>query len=146
MIIWRISRFHDLSGRGTVKTFGRWHAIGTRMVYTADCPAAALLEICAHTSAENLPSSFNLLKIDGPDTSLEEIGPHELPEDWTARMAVTQQIGATWLESRRSALLRVPSVLVPETWNYLLNPAHPDAGLFEIERSYEYPFDLRLKG
>lgn len=146
MIIWRISRFHNLSGQGTVKTFGRWHAIGTRMVYTADCPAAALLEICAHTSAENLPPTFTLLRISGPDISFEEIGLGELPVDWVAQMEVTQRIGAAWLESRRSPVLRVPSVLVPETWNYLLNPAHPDAGLFSIEHSYEYPFDLRLKG
>ena len=62
------------------------------------------------------------------------------------QMESTQLIGAAWLESRRSSVLRVPSVLVPETWNYLLNPAHPDASLFQIERSYDYPFDLRLKG
>ena len=145
MIIWRISQFHDLSGRGTVKTHGRWHLIGTRMVYTADCPAAALLEICAHTSAEDLPPTFTLLKISGPDISPEGIGLGDLPANWATQMESTQQIGATWLESRRSPMLRVPSVLVPETWNYLLNPAHPDAAFFQIERSYEYPFDLRLK-
>jgi RES domain-containing protein len=146
MILWRISRFHDLSGRGTVKTYGRWHLIGTRMVYTADCPAAALLEICAHTSAEDLPRTFTLLKISGPDIASEEIELGELPANWATQMESTQLIGAAWLESRRSSVLRVPSVLVPETWNYLLNPAHPDASLFQIERSYDYPFDLRLKG
>jgi RES domain-containing protein len=61
-------------------------------------------------------------------------------------MPITQGIGAKWLENRKSPLLRVPSVLVAETWNFLLNPAHPEATLFRIERSYEYPFDLRLKG
>jgi RES domain-containing protein len=146
MILWRISQFHDLSGRGTMNTFGRWHVLGTRMVYTADCPATALLEICAHTSADDLPPTFTLLKIEGPDTSVNEVEPNVLPTDWAAQMTVTQGIGGKWLEEQRSALLRVPSVLVPETWNFLLNPAHPDAPLFRIEHSYEYPFDLRLKG
>jgi len=145
MIVWRISQFHNLNGWGTVKTYGRWHVIGTRMVYTADCPAAALLEICAHTSAEDLPRTFTLLKITGPDVFSEEVGPDQLPGNWATQMELTQQIGADWLQSRRSPMLRVPSVLVPETWNYLLNAAHPDAALFQIERSYEYPFDLRLK-
>ena len=145
MILWRISRFHDLNGWGTVKTYGRWHLIGTRMIYTADCPAGALLEICAHTSAEDLPRTFTLLKISGPDLPSEEIGFGELPADWAAQTELTQEIGAAGLKSRRSPMLRVPSVLVPEAWNYLLNPAHPDASLFQIERNYEYPFDLRLK-
>jgi len=116
------------------------------MVYTAESPAAALLEICAHTSADDLPPSFTLLKIEGPDIAMSEIEPGELPRDWAQQMPITQGIGAKWLENRKSPLLRVPSGLVPETWNFLLNPAHPEATLFRIERSYEYPFDLRLKG
>ena len=60
-------------------------------------------------------------------------------------LKITQGIGVDWLRHGHSALLRVPSVLVPETWNYLLNPKHPDAANFQIEGSYEYPFDLRLK-
>jgi RES domain-containing protein len=72
---------------------------------------------------------------------------------WEARLdfrrwlhfADTQSIGAAWLKARGSALLRVPSALVPETANVLFHPLHPDAASFEIERSYEYPFELRLK-
>jgi RES domain-containing protein len=116
------------------------------MVYMADSAAGALLEICAHTPAENVPKSFTLLKITGPDLSFEEVVLTGLPADWVSVPETTQQIGAEWLRNRRSALLQVPSALVPETANYLLNPLHPDASGFQIERIYEYPFDLRLKG
>ncbi len=123
----------------------RWHVAGHPVVYLAKSPAGALLEICANTSVENVPLNFTLLKIAGEDTPVEEVAPAKLPERWIGEFGITQQIGTEWLQSNRSALLRVPSVLAPETWNYLLNPLHPDAGLFAIERSYEYPFDLRLK-
>jgi RES domain-containing protein len=115
------------------------------MVYTSDSPACALLETCVHIAADDAPSTFTLLRIIGPDLATEEIAPEQLPANWVGNIPVTQQIGADWLASAGSALLRVPCALVPETANYLLNPLHPDAGLFSIERSYEYPFDLRLK-
>jgi RES domain-containing protein len=145
MIFWRISRFHDLRGLGTVKTFGRWHVLGTRMVYTADSPTGALLEICTNTSGDDAPPSFTLLKIVGPDRTVEEVTPSALPMDWVQKHNLTQARGSEWLASGRSALLRVPSALVPESWNYLLNPLHAEAELFRIDRIYEYPFDLRLK-
>jgi RES domain-containing protein len=144
MILWRISPFHDLNGQGGLLFSARWHFAGTPVVYLAESPAGALLEVCANTSADDLPPTFTLLKIEGSSHS-HEIKLDDLPRSWVSQMELTQRLGVEWLESRRSAVLRVPSVLVPETWNYLLNPAHPDAGLFEIERSYEYPFDLRLK-
>ena len=115
------------------------------MVYTSDSAACALLETCVHIAADDAPPTFTLLRIAGPDLATEEIALERLPEDWTTNIVLTRQIGAGWLEGGRSALLRVPCALVPETANYLLNPAHPNAALFQIERSYEYPFDLRLK-
>jgi RES domain-containing protein len=145
MILWRISRHLDLSGEGCVRASGRWNHAGAPMVYTSDSLACALLETCVHLVVDDAPPTFTLLRIAGPDIAMEEISLKKLPENWTSDILTTQNTGVEWLERRRSALLQVPSVLVPETWNYLLNPAHPEAGLFEIERSYKYPFDLRLK-
>ena len=145
MLIWRISRHIDLSGEGCVRAAGRWNLAGAPMVYTSDSPACALLETCVHIVAQETPHSYTLLRITGPDVAIEEIPQNELPAGWTTEISFTQQMGSQWLQSRRSPMLRVPSVLVPETWNYLLNPLHPDASLFTIERHYDYPFDLRLK-
>jgi RES domain-containing protein len=115
------------------------------MVYTSDSPACALLETCVHIAVENAPPSFTLLRIIGPEVTVDEIPLIGLPPNWMNAPVATQHLGAEWLQSNRSALLCVPSVMVPETWNYLLNPRHPDAEFFQIERSYVYPFDLRLK-
>jgi RES domain-containing protein len=115
------------------------------MVYTSDSPACALLETCVHIAADEAPPTFTLLRIAGPDIATEDISLEQLPKGWMSDVVVTQHIGAVWLEGRRSALLRVPSALVPETANFLLNTLHPDAALLQIEHSYEYPFDLRLK-
>jgi RES domain-containing protein len=114
-------------------------------VYLAESPAGALVEVLAHTASGDAPPAYTLLKIVGPDIAIAKIARVELPANWTRNQALTQSIGSNWLESGRSALLQVPSVLVPETWNYLLNPIHAEAARCAIERSYEYPFDLRLK-
>jgi RES domain-containing protein len=146
MVLWRISQFHDLNGEGGLLFSARWHSAGLPVVYLAESPAGALLEICANTSADDLPPTFTLLKIKGPDIPAEEILVDGLPSGWVTSFEFTRGIGTEWLKGQRSALLCVPSALAPETSNYLLNPLHSYAGLFSIEHSYEYPFDLRLKG
>ncbi len=145
MVLWRISRHLDLSGRGGLTIAGRWHHAGAPVVYLAETPSGALVEVCAHTSANDIPPSFTLLKIVGPDLPVEEIEPATLDQDWAVRIEITRELGSEWLKRGSSALLRVPSALVPESANYLLNPLHKDAGLFQIEKSYQYPFDVRLK-
>ena len=145
MLLWRISRFHDLSGLGARKVSARWNIAGPPMVYTSESPASALLEVCVHVVAGKVPETFQLLRISGPDLAVEEVKLDALPSDWIKDLSLTQSVGADWLNRGMSALLRVPSVLAPETWNVLLNPLHPDAASVRIEHHYDYPFDLRLK-
>jgi len=68
----------------------------------------------------------------------------QLPKDWAANLEATQQAGDRWLAEGKSLLLEVPSVLVPETWNALVNPLHREATLLNIVHVYEHPFDTRL--
>jgi RES domain-containing protein len=145
MILWRISRHLDLDGRGGISIAGRWHHAGRPVVYLAASPAGALIETCVHTSANDIPPSFTLLKVIGPDLPFEEIKLTTLKQNWSERIDITRDLGAKWLERGSTVLLCVPSGLVPETVNYLLNPLHPDARLFQIEKSFLYPFDARLK-
>ena len=114
-------------------------------MYLAESPAGALIETCAHTSNNDIPPSFTLLKISGPDLPFEKIEIETLCADWPQRVEVTRDLGSAWLKQGTSALLRVPSMLVPETTNFLLNPLHADARLLQIEESFQYPFDVRLK-
>jgi|SRR6516165_1418809 RES domain-containing protein len=146
MVLWRISRHHDLDGLGGLRAPGRWHERGLPVVYLAETPAGALLEVCVHTAANDIPPSYTLVEITvRAGTSVETVDVNSLPREWLENLEATRAIGSEWLRSMRSALLRVPSVLVPATWNMLLNPRHPESKEIEVTRVLEYPFDVRLK-
>ncbi len=138
MNIWRISNHRDLAGGGGLRAGGRWHSPGRPIVYCAEHPASALLEILAHLDVANLaalPDGYQLLEIGVPDAvTIESLPTHALALKWQSDEAATQAIGDRWLAGRSSALLRVPSALVPKVWNYLVNPAHPAATQFENHR------------
>lgn len=145
MILWRISRHRDLKGLGGLKVPGRWHYAGQPVVYLAGSPSAALLEVCVHTSANDVPPAFTLLKIEGPDTDAHVIRLEVLPQGWRTRIEVTRDLGTDWLRTNAGALLQVPSAIVPETANFLFNPTHPAAAKFRIGSAFSYPFDTRYK-
>lgn len=145
MVLWRISRHLDLRGTGGLKASGRWHYAGHPIVYLAASPASALLEVCVHTSANDIPPEFTLLKIEGPELDIPSIGRDNLPTDWLTRLEVTRDLGTAWLKKSEEVLLRVPSAIVPETDNFLFNPSHVQARDFRIRDAFSYPFDLRLK-
>ena len=147
MILWRVSNYATLDGMGGLYVSGRWHTKGHPVVYCTLNPATALLEILVHMEidAEDRPERFQMLRIEGPDTlSVEEIKPGALPSNWVEDIAFTQNVGDGWLSEAGSLLLRVPSVIVPETWNVLVNPQHAEASLLKVTMRYEHPFDARL--
>src|SRR5215470_3340942 len=146
MELWRISRHRDLKGEGGLRASGRWHLRGHPIVYLAETPAGALLECCVHTSANDVPPGFSLLRVLAPkEVSLEQFDLSALHRKWVDEIELTRKAGTEWLRSGRSALLRVPSALVPETFNLLLNPLHKHAELIEIRAAYDYPFDPRIR-
>lgn len=145
MVLWRISRHRDLSGSGGLHAAGRWHHAGHPVVYLAETPAAALLEVCVHTSANDIPPDFTLLKIAGPDIEAPVIRLSDLAKDWRQRLEVTRDLGTAWLEKNQGPLLRVPSAIVPETMSCLFNPAHKQAAKFRVVEVIRYPFDKRIK-
>ena len=145
MVLWRISKYRDLSGTGGLKAAGRWHYAGHPVVYLSENPASALLEVCVHTAANDIPPNFSLLKVEGPDVDIPSISGNDLPADWQLKLDVTRKFGAKWLRDNESVLLKVPSAIVPQTMNYLFNPLHADARAFRIIEILTYPFDSRLK-
>jgi RES domain-containing protein len=116
-------------------------------VYCAQNPAAALLEILVHfeIDIQGLPTRYRLLKIEAPDdVHMERVQVQSLPLDWPARTEVTRALGDGWLTSGASAHLTVPSAIVPETWNVLLNPVHHDATRVVVVDIGEHAIDRRL--
>lgn len=147
MILWRVSNYQALDGVGGLYVSGRWHTKGQLVVYCTLNPATALLETLVHIEidSEDRPERFQVLKVEGPDSlSIEKVEAHSLPANWTEDIGITQAIGDRWLSERRSPLLQVPGVLVPETWNVLVNPQHTEASLLKITMTYELAFDARL--
>lgn len=146
-MLWRISNYADLKGRGGVVAAGRWHSAGKRIVYCATSPAGALLEVLVQQAlrAEELPSLYQLLRISvSGRVSPMRINSQRLPADWTSRLEATRSIGDGWLAKGLKVLLRVPSAIVPETSNVLINPSHPDVKQLTVKTVGRYPFDARL--
>jgi RES domain-containing protein len=147
MILWRVSNYQSLDGIGGLYVSGRWHTKGHPVVYCTLNPATALLETLVHIEidSEDRPERFQVLRIEGPESlSIEKVQADSLSPNWAEDMNATQAIGDRWLSEKHSLLLQVPSVLVPETWNVLVNPQHVEINLLKIIAMYEHPFDSRL--
>ena len=143
MIVWRISNYATLDGEGGKLFPARWHSRGQAIVYTADHPASSLCEMLANTDAGSLPSTFQLLKIAVEDILILDL--KNLVENWIENIMFTRDLGDKWLKEANSAILRVPSALVPEACNFLINPVHPDISRIAIERKIKIPLDPRLR-
>jgi len=146
MDLWRIDKYASLDGEGGRLYSARWHTAGSPIVYLAASPPGALIEILVHLEIKEAtaPPSYTLLRISVPDKL--EIPSLNTPkgETWKDDVILTRKLGDAWLKSQRSALARVPSTIVPNTFNYLLNPLHKDAHRIRIAESLRATFDLRL--
>ena len=144
--LWRISNHLDLGGWGGRKYSSRWSSLGKRVIYLAESPAGAMLEVLVHLKdrGQGLPYTFALLEIEAPEhLATREILPLA-DVDWKEQPESPQRIGDAWLASQETPLARVPSAIMPRTWNILLNPEHPDAPQITIGSVIHEQFDNRL--
>jgi RES domain-containing protein len=149
MILWRISNHADLNGIGGLHASARWHTKGHPVIYLAETPSGALLESLVHLEIdkEDVPLRFQLIKVNAEDgIPFETVMPESLPDGWKASEDTTRHIGDEWLKAGKTALLRVPSAITPETWNWLLNPRHEEARRLQIVSAGKYFHDTRLIG
>lgn len=149
MRLWRISDFATLSGEGGLLAPGRWHSQGRRIVYSTDHPGSALVELLVRfqIGVNDIPDWYQLLAVEVPETvSAATLELSDLPPEWRQDRTLTQSIGDRWLSDTSTALLRVPSAIVPASFNWLLNPLHPDAASVTIADVVKVPIDPRLLG
>ena len=150
MRVWRLKRrahAADLSGIGGLRASARWHHRGQPVLYTSEAPALAVLEMLAHVSPSELPSDLRMIEIDVPGAlSIEVCDPVPLSKQWrrSPGPSALRDFGTAWLASKRSAVLQVPSAVVPAQFNYVLNPAHPGARKFRVVGNEPFEFDPRL--
>jgi RES domain-containing protein len=139
-VAWRICQADqaDLSSEEACKSSGRWNSDRRSILYFSDTPALALLELRVHLDAtpEQLPKDFVLLQLPlPPGISVEHVD--EVPDD-------SQAFGDRWLDECRSAVLLVPSVIIPVNVNVLVNPEHPEARELGPGRTSPVRLDERL--
>jgi RES domain-containing protein len=144
LILWRISGYADLSGRGGILAGGRWHTAGRPVVYLAGSPSGAMLEILVHLEIdqEDLPETFQLLKVELPD-DVSIAPPPDLPLQWASDLSYTKALGDSFLTECPALLLPVPSAIMPHSLNYLFNPLHGDCAKVEIAAE-PFTLDTRL--
>lgn len=157
--LWRIATdtpdytADDLSGEGAKRSGGRWNRVGVALVYSAASPALACLETVVHLGAGLLPLNRYLVRIDVPDevfdrrTRFEDLAPEPKRVGWDAEPAgwVSLDLGSQWVASAAAAILEVPSVIIPEESNFLINPAHADRARITATKLRRFEYDRRLK-
>ncbi len=149
IVVWRIvKRKYEATafdGEGASKYGGRWNSPGKRVVYTAGSKSLALLELLVYLDSSVL-SSYVVIPVTFSDALLSQVDILSLPPVWKEHPAPVElrEMGDRWLESFGSAVLQVPSAIVPDESNYLINPDHPDFSSVEIGASVPFKIDLRL--
>lgn len=139
-----------LSGIGASMTEGyRWNSLNTKLVYTAESRALATLEVAVHLDlSEDLPADRYYVEIEIPDDlAVLEVEITDLPDGWDLKppTTITQTIGDDFVIENEAAILKVPSCIVLQEFNYLINPNHPDAGKIKVISKTSMAFDSRFK-
>lgn len=151
MRVWRIIPKLHLSqafdGEGARRFGGRWNGLGTRVVYASATLSLAALEFFVNLDRDTEPDQLVAVSADIPDdTRIGYIEVSDLPKNWRSYPVPEelQDLGTAWVTSASAAVLVIPSAVIPEEHNYLLNPAHPDFKRFRLNKPEAFHFDPRM--
>jgi RES domain-containing protein len=150
MIVYRLSKgkYHrNLSGKGAEMYGGRWNSKGTALLYTSQSRALTFAEISMHIPFGVVPKDYFLVTIQIPDKApILELAETDLPINWRSNphLDSTQQIGDNFATALKYLVLRVPSAVVPQESNYLINPLHPTMKEVTIADVELFEFDSRF--
>lgn len=154
MLVWRICdhraayalqpSFDPLDGQGAALYPGRWNRAGQPMVYTSQTPELAMLELLAKVT----PATFGVrlaVEIELPaGARVEDAAPAVLETLLRGQDDDLREVGSSWALAGRSLALKVPSAVLPVSFNYVLNPAHPQATGLKVLRQVQVSLDPRL--
>jgi RES domain-containing protein len=151
MTLWRLVKARHagsaFDGEGARRYGGRWNARGTPVVYLGGTLSLAALEVFVHLTTADARIAFVAIGVRVPDNaSVESIDVAALPGNWREEPPPeqTKALGTAWARGGQALLLRVPSVIVPQEWNYVLNPRHPEFGSVEVTPPAPFGFDQRM--
>lgn len=135
----------------TLKASGqaaRWNPDKVEMIYTSANRSLSCLENVVHRGKTGLMQLFSVMTIEIPDeASIKEINLNQLPEDWKNydQLPFTQNLGKKWIDAGQVAVLQVPSSIIEDEVNYLINPLHPDFKLIKLIETESFVFSKSIK-
>lgn len=152
IVAWRLCKQRHaaaaFAGNGARMFGGRWNHPGTRVVYCSATLSLATLELCVHLDPSDFPDDLVAIRASIPDAmAIETIARATLPDDWRDEPGPPglRDLGDRWGASRQTAVLAVPSAIVPSELNYVINPAHPDATRILTGKPEPFTLDPRLR-
>lgn len=134
----------DISGEGSRIYGGRFNPIGLATLYTSENISLCILEILVRTSKTTAPDNYTLISIEIPENGISKIQLNKLKKGWQHDLEYTQGIGEDFLSENQSLCLKVPSAIVPQEHNFLLNPLHADFRKVKIVATELLELDKRL--
>ena len=148
MIVYRISNplySKDISGTGAKLLGGRWNSKGIPVLYVSEHISLAVLEMLVNTKFQDYAISLDLIVIQIPDTAqLTEINIIKIKKGWIEDFGYTNYIGDEFIKDKQSLLLKVPSAVITEEHNYLINPLHADFKKIKVLEIRSFKTDKRL--
>lgn len=150
MIVFRVGHLkyaNDLSGEGARLFGGRWNNKGVPCVYTSESRSLALLEYSVNINLYDVPRALTIVIIEIPDDSIKVIPESQLPGNWKYSPAPfeTKDFGTNLFKNEQFSVFKIPSTVIPEEFNYLLNPRHPGSNQFKLLEVKDFIYDIRIK-
>jgi RES domain-containing protein len=150
MLVYRLGRTRfkdDTSGEGARLFGGRWNHKGTPCLYTAESRALAVLEYTVNVHIDDVPRALSMTVLQVPEQHLLRLAPKDLPGDWfhSPAPASTKDFGTGLLKKSEYLLIQIPSVIIPEEYNYLINPLHQDIHQVKVLSVHDFVYDVRIK-
>jgi len=137
-----------MSGRGALLYGGRWNSPGRPVVYASQSLSLATLEIATQLTRADKIMAYRHISLDIPEDIIMPLDPGQLPRNWDEidlEPKEAQDWGNAWFDHGFTAVLEVPSVIIPSESNYLINPEHPDFALITQGKLEKHPLDPRIK-
>ncbi len=150
MIIYRVGRTryaNDLTGEGARLFGGRWNNKGIGCLYTSESRALALLEYTVNIDIDDIPRALSITTIEISDRLIKNLKEADLPGDWKHSPAPssTKSFGSKLLLAAAGPVIKIPSAIIPDEYNYLLNPLHTESKKFKVIDISDFIYDVRIK-
>ena len=148
MIVYRITNSlysNDITGTGAKLMGGRWNSKGVPLLYVSEHISLAVLEMLVNTKFKDLIIPLDLISIQIPEKVTQgEISLKKMKKGWITDYGYTRFMGDEFIKNKQSLLLKIPSVVITEEFNYLVNPLHPDFKKIKIIETRSFKTDERL--